>query len=98
MPMRPKPLALASLLAVALVTSAVAVPQVAADDRFVVVRAGQTLSQIAAAHGTTVARLMRLNHLPDPNRIYAGQQLRLRWSHHAARHHAPARRVIRHRV
>jgi LysM repeat protein len=75
------------------------VPGVAADDRFTMVRAGQTLSQIAEAHGTTVARLMRLNGLSDPDRIYAGQRLRLRFSpHHRFVRHAAARRVTRHRV
>lgn len=99
MRMRPRPMVLASLLMVVLAAGAVGVPGVAADDRFTTVRAGQTLSQIAAAHGTTVARLMRLNGLADPDRIYAGQRLRLRFSpHHRFVSHAAARRVTRHRV
>ncbi|HEY7526322.1 MAG TPA: LysM peptidoglycan-binding domain-containing protein [Candidatus Limnocylindria bacterium] len=99
MPMRPKLVVTATLLVVVLATSALGVPGVAADDRFTVVRAGQTLSGIAAAHGTTVERLMRLNHLADPNRIYAGQRLRLRPAAHRRSAHPPVeRRVIGHRV
>lgn len=41
------------------------------------VQAGDTLSAIAAAHGTTVAVLAEVNHIPDPNRIYAGQVIRV---------------------
>ena len=98
--MRPTPIVLASVLAVALATSTIGVPEVAAGDRFTVVHAGQTLSQIAAAHGTTVERLMRINHLTDPNRIYAGQRLRLRAAHphHAGGNANAERRVTRHRV
>lgn len=42
-----------------------------------VVRPGQTLSQIAAWYGTTVHVLMRLNGIPNPNRIYVGQHLKV---------------------
>jgi LysM repeat protein len=98
--MRPKPIVLAGTLAMVLLTSSIGVPHAAASDRMVVVRAGQTLSQIATEHGMTVARLMRLNHLSDPNRIYAGQRLRLRWSpqHHIAGQPQAHRRLITHRV
>jgi soluble lytic murein transglycosylase-like protein len=41
------------------------------------VKRGQTLSQIAARHGTSVTRLARMNHLSDPNLIVAGQRLRV---------------------
>ena len=51
--------------------------EVAASDS-VVVRNGDTLSGIAAAHGMTVAQLASLNRISDPNRIYAGQTLRLK--------------------
>lgn len=64
--------ALVALLAV----GAVVVPA-AATDRVVVVRQGDTLSEIALRHGVTVAQLMALNALSDPNRIYPGQRLRL---------------------
>jgi LysM repeat protein len=51
--------------------------EAAASDT-VVVRSGDTLSKIAAAHGMTVAQLASLNRINDPNRIYAGQTLRLK--------------------
>jgi soluble lytic murein transglycosylase-like protein len=54
----------------------VAVPA-AATDRVVVVQPGDTLSEIAFEYGVTVARLRALNGIIDPNRIYAGQRLRL---------------------
>jgi LysM repeat protein len=38
---------------------------------------GQNLSSIAAVHGTTVAELMALNGIENPNFIVAGGQLRL---------------------
>lgn len=36
---------------------------------------GETLSGIARKYGTSVARLVQLNRIKDPNRIYAGQKL-----------------------
>ena len=66
---------IAALVAV-MAGSAVAVPA-AATDRVVVVQPGDTLSQIALEHGLTVAELSALNGIRDPNRIYAGQRLRL---------------------
>ncbi|HWC13229.1 MAG TPA: LysM peptidoglycan-binding domain-containing protein [Actinomycetota bacterium] len=41
------------------------------------VRRGENLSGIAAKHRTTVARLVRLNRLGDPNLVVAGQRLRV---------------------
>ena len=41
------------------------------------VRAGETLSGIAARYGTTVAALAAANRLPDPDRIHAGSRLRV---------------------
>lgn len=46
-------------------------------DGYYVVKAGDTLSEIAAWHGTTVHRLMHLNGLHNPNYIYVGQHLRI---------------------
>lgn len=48
-----------------------------ADDCFYRVRAGNTLSGIAASYRTTVSRLAALNGIANPNRIYAGEQLRI---------------------
>ncbi|MEA2516712.1 MAG: hypothetical protein QOG16_550, partial [Actinomycetota bacterium] len=42
-----------------------------------VVRRGETLSAIASRHGTSVAKLARLNHLKNPNLIVVGQRLRM---------------------
>jgi LysM repeat protein len=55
---------------------AIAVPA-AATDRVVVVQPGDTLSEIALRYGLTVAQLRELNGIADPNRIFAGQRLRL---------------------
>ena len=38
---------------------------------------GDTLSQIAAVYGTTVATLKKLNNIKDVNKIYAGRSLKL---------------------
>ena len=44
----------------------------------VTVRAGDTLSEIAARNGTTWQELARLNGLQNPNLIFPGQQLHLK--------------------
>jgi LysM repeat protein len=62
---------------VALLAVGVVVVPAAATDRVVVVRQGDTLSEIALRHGVTVAQLMALNALTDPNRIFPGERLRL---------------------
>ena len=41
-----------------------------------VVQAGDTLSSIAAEHGTTVDDLVATNGIEDPNLLYAGERLR----------------------
>ena len=41
------------------------------------VKAGDTLSQIAANYGTSYQNLASLNHLSNPNEIYVGQTLKL---------------------
>ncbi len=65
----------AGVLALALVAlPALAAPALGAGPT-VTVRSGDTLSAIALRHHTTVARLVALNHLTDPNRIYVGQRL-----------------------
>ncbi len=42
-----------------------------------IVKSGDTLSGIAARFGTTVAALVQANGIADPDRIYAGQVLKL---------------------
>jgi FOG: LysM repeat len=51
-------------------------PAVGATSTYVV-RAGDTLALIATAHDTTWQQLAQLNHLPNPDLIYPGQQLRM---------------------
>ena len=43
-----------------------------------VVKDGDTLSQIAEQHGTTVARLVSLNQIENPDLIHPGQELKLK--------------------
>jgi F0F1-type ATP synthase epsilon subunit len=43
--------------------------------RTYIIRRGDTLSRIARRLGTTVRRLVDLNHVKNPNRIYAGHEL-----------------------
>lgn len=64
--------ALSTLLALTTVTSSA----LAADE--VIVASGDTLSRIALEHGLTVAQLVAINGLGDPNRIYVGQRLSLK--------------------
>lgn len=55
------------------------------------VRHGDTLSAIAAAHGTTVAALMQANpHIHNPNLIYPGETLHIPAHGSGASHTAPA--------
>lgn len=65
----------------------------------IVVQYGDTLTAIARRHGVSVVRLVELNDLADPNRIYAGQRLRVggERSRHAATA-ASARRSMVHVV
>jgi LysM repeat protein len=42
-----------------------------------VIKAGDSLAQIAKDHGSTVAALMAANGLPNPNFIWIGQRLRI---------------------
>jgi LysM repeat protein len=40
-----------------------------------IVHWGETLSGIAMRYGTTVRAIMNANHIPNPNRIFAGQRI-----------------------
>lgn len=42
-----------------------------------IVKAGDTLSEIAVKYGTTVAKLQQLNNLKNPNLIYVGQKIKV---------------------
>ena len=64
------------MLVAALAVAAVAVPA-AASDRVVVVRPGDTLSQIALEQGVSLDQLVAWNAIVDPDRIFVGQRLRV---------------------
>lgn len=48
-----------------------------ASAQYYTIRPGDTLSGIAARFGTTVRRLQELNQISDPNKIYAGNRIRI---------------------
>ncbi len=64
-------------LGIAIMVAPILATVVLAADPTVTVKRGDTLTGIARQHGLDVATLVALNALPDPNRIYAGQQLRI---------------------
>jgi len=45
---------------------------------YYVIKKGDTLSKIAKAHNTTVAKLVKLNDIKDKNKIYAGDKIRIK--------------------
>lgn len=47
-------------------------------ERIHTVNRGETLSGIAKKYGTTVAKIVALNNIKNPNVIYAGQKLRIK--------------------
>jgi N-acetylmuramoyl-L-alanine amidase len=65
------------LTAAALGATAVATLPVSVIASTYVVRPGDTLLDIAARHGTTVRALVESNRIDDPERIRAGQMLRI---------------------
>jgi LysM repeat protein len=65
---------------VAVTALGLAVLPAAAADKVIVVRAGDTLSEIALEQGVSVAQLVALNGIKDPSLIYVGQRLRIRVS------------------
>jgi soluble lytic murein transglycosylase-like protein len=73
---RPRLATAAASIATALVVAPIlATVAFGADE--VIVRTGDTLTSIARRHDMTIERLVALNGLRDPNRIFAGQRLRL---------------------
>jgi LysM repeat protein len=72
--LQPQPNKAAPVILAATASMSMAAPALAGT---VQVKRGQTLSTIAARHGTTVARLARMNDLSNPNLIVAGQRLRV---------------------
>jgi soluble lytic murein transglycosylase-like protein len=69
-------LAFAALAAVLLVGGPILATGARAADE-VVVRAGETLTSISRRHGVSIDRIVELNAIANPSRIYAGQRLRL---------------------
>jgi LysM repeat protein len=63
-----------------------------AADPVVVVKSGDTLTSLSKRHGIAISRLVDLNDLADPNRIYAGQKLRVAPAATPAPPTAPAER------
>ena len=61
-------------LLLAAIAAFASVRSVSANEEHIV-RPGETLSQIAARYGTTVARLRQLNNLPNANFVWYGQRL-----------------------
>lgn len=71
-------LRLLTALALALVTLQPGLPLRAGPAQVMIqVQAGDTLETIARRHGTSLALLMRLNQLADPDRLQVGQWLKL---------------------
>lgn len=57
------------------------VPKKPEGDGFLhVVKAGDTLTEIAEMYNTSVIKLSQLNGITDPNRIYVGQRIKLQGS------------------
>lgn len=74
---RPRLIApLAGLMATLVAGPILATAALAADPT-VIVEAGDTLTRLAKRHGVSIATLVELNRLGDPNRIFAGQRLRI---------------------
>lgn len=75
----PRPRMLAPIVAFGLTTAIVPVLAAVAlaADPTVIVRPGDTLTAISRRSGVPIARLVELNDLKDPNRILAGQRLRV---------------------
>ena len=73
---RPRILFLIGGLAAALALSPGLGASTLAADPVVVVRPGDTLTGISKRVGVPIPRLVELNHIANPNSIYAGQRLR----------------------
>ncbi len=74
---RPRFVALAGGLVTALAMGPMLGAVALAADPTVVVRPGDTLTGISKRHGVPVADLVQLNAISNPNRVYAGQTLRI---------------------
>ena len=50
----------------------------AGENKYHIVKSGDTLSKIATIYGTSYQEIARLNKLQNPNLIYVGQRLRIK--------------------
>ena len=50
----------------------------AEENKYHIVKSGDTLSKIATIYGTSYQEIARLNKLQNPNLIYVGQRLRIK--------------------
>ena len=75
--LRSRLLAPLAALGAAIVVAPILATIALAADPTVTVKPGDTLTGIAKSNGVAMATIVALNGLPDPNRIYAGQQLRI---------------------
>ena len=82
--MRARRPALIGGIAIAIAVTPVLAATVVAADPTVLVQHGDTLTAISRRHGVSIDRLVTLNAIADPNRIYAGQRLRVRGDHKPA--------------
>jgi soluble lytic murein transglycosylase-like protein len=80
---------LAGLIALVAAGQILATVALAADPS-VVVEAGDTLTRLSNRHGVSIATLVELNDLVDPNRIMVGQRLRIATAPAAEAAAAPA--------
>ena len=76
MPSRSRFVSTAAALATAVVAAPILTTVVFATDE-VLVRPGDTLTSISRRHDVSIERLVELNDLANPNRIFVGQTLRL---------------------
>ena len=86
---RPRYLTTASAIATAIVAAPILTTAALATDE-VLVRSGDTLTAISRRHDVPIERLVEINDLPDPNRIFVGQTLRLEPAPAAPKPPAPA--------
>ena len=74
---RPRLIAPLAGLIATLVVGPILATTVLAADPTVTVQPGDTLTRLSKRHGVSIATLVDLNDLANPNRIFAGQRLRI---------------------
>ena len=74
---RPRLIAPLAGLVTTLVAGPILATAVLAADPTVIVQPGDTLTRLSKRHGVSIATLVDLNDIANPNRIFAGQRLRI---------------------